>query len=541
MPLADRNMFVALKQERFAGSNFAEVRHIFSQLVDCVDHMHRKGYLHADIKTLNIVRTGPKWKLIDLDASCVIGKGTVGSKSSSAYVPPEAVYVDESTRTAVVKSEASLALYKPGAFDLLIAHPSYDIWSLGCILYQLSTDARTLFQGGQDDNLRDDVTDEDNLWTLQSWTAEIKEKKLSRVKEPLARNLLAQMLSRDPLQRPDLARVIAHPFLSGRTVARLVGEAPAFDVFISYRVASDAQHVAKLYDLLTAKGVKVWWDKLCLEPGQNWEEGFCAGLVNSRTFVCLLSKGAINHPTIDRQNFSKLTATSACDNVFLEHRLALELRCLGLIERIFPLMIGDFDETSKKYGSFFGGGCFPKAPNVTVASVEEKLRHHMEAQSLGCPVEHEKAVSAVLKEIVDCQGCMIQGDPDYAFAAAVEGVLRMLKGYDVKDAEASGGGGVHHNFNEKHATVALDKHAEILSNVVSQNKIASPDNRTESTVVEELRRVIAEQEQEISRLRERMASIPSSGAAAPTGNVGIIQSVLNAAVSAGRPNKISPE
>ena len=39
-------------------------------------------------------------------------------------------------------------------FELLIAHPSFDVWALGCILYQLCTeDVRPLFQGGQDDNL----------------------------------------------------------------------------------------------------------------------------------------------------------------------------------------------------------------------------------------------------------------------------------------------------------------------------------------------------------------------------------------------------
>ena len=64
MPLADRNLFVALKQERWAGKNMEEVRHVFIQLVKCVDHMHEKGALHADIKPLNIVRTAGHWKLI---------------------------------------------------------------------------------------------------------------------------------------------------------------------------------------------------------------------------------------------------------------------------------------------------------------------------------------------------------------------------------------------------------------------------------------------------------------------------------------------
>jgi serine/threonine protein kinase len=171
--------------------NMDEVKHIFTQLVKCVEHLHSKGVVHGDIKTLNLVRTGrplpavlncavlccavlycavlyctvlclmgtiwlsvpclapfcppfllssslffstlspynssspypttpgltpppppppppslnlhslpatssttsslpgAQWKLIDLDASCVIGIDAVGFKSSSSYVPPE--------------------------------------------------------------------------------------------------------------------------------------------------------------------------------------------------------------------------------------------------------------------------------------------------------------------------------------------------------------------------------------------------------------------------------------------------------------------
>ena len=129
----------------------------------------------------------------------------------------------------------------------------------------------------------------------------------------------------------------------------MVGERPLFDVFLSYRVDADGaatllKHVEKLYELLIAKGLTVWWDAKCLLKGVDWEQGFCEGLVNSRAFVPLWSRNAINHPTIPWQNFSKLTMDQPrCDNVYLEHRLAMELHGLGLIEKVFPVLIGDFD------------------------------------------------------------------------------------------------------------------------------------------------------------------------------------------------------
>ena len=422
MPLADRNLFVALKQERWAGKNMEEVRHVFVQLVHGVEHMHKKGVLHADLKTLNIVRTAGLWKLIDLDAACLIGKEPVGHKSSSAYVPPEAIYVDEKNDVACVRSV--LAVKKGEVnYELLTAHPSFDVWSLGCILYQMCTpDVKPLMQGGQDDNLVGVRKGVDNLFALAEWSPELKADKLANVPNQLARNLLSQMLHKDPLQRPSLARVLAHPFLSGKKVVRMVGDKPTYDVFLSYRVASDSPHVEKLYNLLTAQGFKVYWDKLCLESGVDWEQGFCEGLVSSRAFVPLLSRDAINHPDIAWQNFSKLTADSRCDNVFLEHRLAVELQGLGLIEKMFPVFIGDLDAATLEYSDYFKSGCHPSLSEVTVKSVEEKLRHHMESQALGTPIVPDRTVASVVGAVAACQGAFIVGPADVTFAAAAASI-----------------------------------------------------------------------------------------------------------------------
>ena len=89
----------------------------------------------------------------------------------------------------------------------------------------------------------------------------------------------------------------------------------------------------------------------------NREDGFCDGLVKSRTIIMLLSRDAINHATNKRQSFVELTAESPCDNVLLEHRMALEFRALGLLQNIFPVMIGDFDETTIVYSNYFAKVC----------------------------------------------------------------------------------------------------------------------------------------------------------------------------------------
>ena len=70
--------------------------------------MHEKGFIHGDLKPLNIMRVAAKMKLIDLDRACecISGQTFAGLKYSSGFVPPEMVFCDETT--ACVRSESLL-------------------------------------------------------------------------------------------------------------------------------------------------------------------------------------------------------------------------------------------------------------------------------------------------------------------------------------------------------------------------------------------------------------------------------------------------
>ena len=118
-------------------------------------------------------------------------------------------------------------------------------------------------------NSADDI-DNSQLLRIATFDDEWMENKLSKISDALARNMVSQLLNFDPTLRPTTEQIFMHPFLTGRTVARMIGEAATFDVFLSYRVASDAHNAELLYDLLTSRGLKVWWDKKSLLPGENW-------------------------------------------------------------------------------------------------------------------------------------------------------------------------------------------------------------------------------------------------------------------------------
>ena len=385
MPLAERNLFVATKQDR---RDTASTKHVLHTLLTSLDHMHGKGVLHGDVKPLNIMRNHGDWMLIDLDATGRIGVDSVGFKSSSAYIPPEAVFVNADKTVAVVKSDTAHSQYGEEC-QVLIAHPSFDVWSAGCILYQLaSKDSIPLWQCGQDDNISDDIADTDSLYALSEFSNEVKAKKLDLIEDPLLRNLVSQMLTKDPSKRPSISRILSHPFLSGKKVTRLLGQKPKYEVFISYRVSEDEELALALYTKLTEMGINVYLDKFCLIDGVPWEDGFIEALISTRIFVPLLSRKAINHPHIAHQNFSQLTTESECDKVLLEHALACELVEMGFLDRIYPVFVGDAtplsadtsDPLAATFLNYFECGASPSCSSVCVESIDKKLHEHFENQ-----------------------------------------------------------------------------------------------------------------------------------------------------------------
>jgi serine/threonine protein kinase len=140
-------------------------------------------------------------------------------------------------------------------YDLVSAHPAHDAFSLGVVLFQLCSD-EPLFISNKFDNI-----DQEELNNLYDCSDAWKEKKLMKVGDILARNMIAQLLAKNPSKRPSMSHIMVHPFITGKVAVRMIGEEPEFDVFISYRVASDAHHAALLYERLTAVGLKVWWGK----------------------------------------------------------------------------------------------------------------------------------------------------------------------------------------------------------------------------------------------------------------------------------------
>jgi serine/threonine protein kinase len=452
MPLAETNLDTVIARRHIVGEDWDEIKLILKTLCNCLVHIHSKNILHGDLKPNNLVMIDNAICLIDFDASSSFGPESTdfaGAKYSSGYLPPE-MFHDEGRKVkeftvdtlgdrvgveyfdaeVVVSTKSTrartvtrhVALHADG-YELLKPSPAHDMWAVGIIFYLLCTGFE-VFPTSVEGNV-----DRSTAANICAWTNDLKEQKLALVQDRLAKNLLSLLLSKDPSLRPSADHVLSHPFLSGQRAARMQGEAPEYDVFLSYRVFSDSQQVELLYKQLTALGLNVWWDKNCLLPGQKWEEGFCNGLINSSCFVCLISKDGIFNPDRNNCNFTKLTAKSVCDNVLLEWRFALDLRERNMISGIFPVFIGEKKSSTSGKGSDYSGfsGDFSLMPKESVETVEKKLEEHLESQGLGTPLLGKLTVQEIVSEITANQGGFVKGNLEVAVATVCRSIAQRSK------------------------------------------------------------------------------------------------------------------
>jgi serine/threonine protein kinase len=106
-----------------------ETRVIFGQLLSAVQYCHLKGIIHCDLKTENVVfadETKKKIKVIDFGVSGIFKNEKVNA-GSLQYMAPEII----------------------GKWNI-DSMPQIDIWSLGCILYEMIT-GHPMFSGQKEE------------------------------------------------------------------------------------------------------------------------------------------------------------------------------------------------------------------------------------------------------------------------------------------------------------------------------------------------------------------------------------------------------
>jgi serine/threonine protein kinase len=263
----------------------------FLRVAETIEHLHRRGYVHGDLRPriimyderglcyiadMMIVRRTEMVKR--LDALQV----TTGDTDPFEYAPPEA---------------------RLGNDDYIL-HPSFDIWSIGILMYEALTGQKLVSSVAQ---LQDRGFDTD-FKSPVSFDADIPEKfdEICRV-----------CLSPDPKNRYTSSQLL-------RALRRInESEQPARPrVFISH-ASNDREFVENhIIRFLESNGVATWYSKATIQSATDWERSILQGLQECCWFLLVMSVSSVQSEWVKDELFWGI-----------DHRL----------DRIIPVIIDDVD------------------------------------------------------------------------------------------------------------------------------------------------------------------------------------------------------
>ena len=166
-----------LVMEFVDGKTFEQACQVFRQAAQAMNHMHEKGFVHADFKPNNLVVDGELHaKIIDLGQSCTIGTIKKRIQGTPDYIAPEQVH-----RRAIT--------------------PKTDVYNLGASMYWVLTRTKVPTALGKEGSLMGRV--DDTLLEKPKPASEINERIPVKLSE-----LIMQCLEVSPENRPEMSEVI---------------------------------------------------------------------------------------------------------------------------------------------------------------------------------------------------------------------------------------------------------------------------------------------------------------------------------------------
>ena len=178
-----------------AGMGVAEAREALSQVVEVVDYLRGRGVVHRDLKPENLVY-GDHGRLVLCDfGSCLRLADQAEGRPPALEGTAEYVAVE--------------------CLDKGPVTPAYDLWGVGCLLYQMLV-GRPPFR---------EATEYLTLLKIKELDFDV-----PASVDPDAADLIRGLLQRDPMQRPgarDMDELRRHPFFRGVDWGAVYPEEPA--------------------------------------------------------------------------------------------------------------------------------------------------------------------------------------------------------------------------------------------------------------------------------------------------------------------------
>ena len=156
----------------------------------CVEAMHKVGLVWTDVKPENFIVTSDS---IGCDGDCPLEVKGIDVESA---MPKGETPVDFSPEAS--PPEFATDFHNGRALDHVLDF-SYDIWSVGMLLYELGT-GKSYFEHETSDEITQMLSSPDF------------EVDLRNVKHSRLRNLIGKCLQTDPRKRPSITEVLLHPY-----------------------------------------------------------------------------------------------------------------------------------------------------------------------------------------------------------------------------------------------------------------------------------------------------------------------------------------
>ena len=171
-----------------------EVLAIGAQVADALDKAHRAGVVHRDLKPGNIMLTAGGAKLLDFGLARPVG--LVLAADALAESP---------TMSRPLTAEGTIVgtfqYMAPEQLEGKDADSRTDIWALGCVLYEMAT-GRRAFEGDSQASLIAAIMDREPPAVTE----------LRPMSPPALEHLVKRCLAKDPAERWQRARDVAHEF-----------------------------------------------------------------------------------------------------------------------------------------------------------------------------------------------------------------------------------------------------------------------------------------------------------------------------------------